>query len=399
MLEAAIERDELELAVRHLASIERASCSAGEHQAAEWIVGRLRERGLEARLEEERAHGTYWIPLGLLSALGAIAGLAALRGRRGIGLVAGAAAAAGIADEVGGGSQQFRRRLLSKRRTWNAVAETGDPGARRTVVILAHHDAARSGLVFHPGVLPLLDRHAPALLENAETSPPLLAPVFLGPAAVAAGSLLGRRGLMKLGVVFAAGSAAAFANIAASRTVPGANDNLTGVAVLLGLARSLTERPVEGLRVVLASCGSEESFQEGVTAFIARHGSALPPETTDVICVDTVGSPMLCVPEGEGMLLMRDYDPAMKDLLSECAEHEGIPLRRGLRFSLSTDTIPWMLRGHRAVMLGSINRLKVPSNYHWPSDHADNVDYERVADATRLVDSAVRRLSTLPKAS
>jgi hypothetical protein len=147
------------------------------------------------------------------------------------------------------------------------------------------------------------------------------------------------------------------------------------------------------VRVVLASCGSEESFQEGVTAFIARHGSELAPESTDVICVDTVGSPTLCVPEGEGMLLMRDYDPAMKDLLSACAEQEEIPVRRGLRFSLSTDAIPWMLRGHRAAMLGSINHLKAPSNYHWPSDHAGNVDYARVADAARLVDSAIRRLA------
>ena len=32
------------------------------------------------------------------------------------------------------------------------VAETGDPAADRTLVILAHHDAAHSGLVFHPAL-------------------------------------------------------------------------------------------------------------------------------------------------------------------------------------------------------------------------------------------------------
>jgi hypothetical protein len=373
--------------------MERASCSGGEHQAAEWILGRLRDRGLDARLEEESAHGTYWIPLGLLSAAGALAGVAALRGRRGPGVLGGAFAAAGIWSEVGGGSQWFRRHALSQRRTWNVVAEAGDPGAARTVVVLAHHDAARSGLIFHPGALKAVERHAPGLIERTDTSPPLLVPVFLGPAAVSAGALLGARRLTRAGAFVSAVSALAFAQIGSSETVPGANDNLTGVAVLVELARALAERPVENLRVILLSCGSEESFQEGVTAFIARHDADLAPETTDVICVDTVGSPELCAAEGEGMLVMRDYDSELKNLFSDCAAELGIGMRRGLRFSFSSDAIPWMRRGHRAMMLGSINHRRAPSNYHWPSDHADNVDYGRVADATRLVESAVRRLA------
>jgi hypothetical protein len=384
---------ELEGIVRHLASIERASCSAGEHQAAEWIAGRLRERGLAPRLEEETAHGTYWIPLGLVSALGSLAGFAALRGRRRAAAALGALAAAGVWTETEGGRHRFRRAFLSKRRTWNVVAETGDAGASRAVVVFAHHDAARSGLLFHPGVLETIEKRAPQLIENAETSPPLWALVFAAPVASALGALTGVRKLMALGAYGGATATAVFTEMAWRPTVPGANDNLSGVAVVVGLARAFSERPLKDLRVILVSCGSEESLQEGINGYLARHGHELPPETTDAICVDSVGSPGLCVPEGEAMLLMHDYDPGLKDLLSDCGAELGIGVRRGLRFGFSSDAIAWLRRGHRTVLLGSINHLKAPSNYHWPSDHADNVEYGTIADATRLVESAIRRLA------
>jgi len=58
-------------------------------------------------------------------------------------------AAAGIADDVASGPRVLRRRLR-RRRTWNVVAEAGDPSSERTLVVLAHHDAAPSGVIFDP---------------------------------------------------------------------------------------------------------------------------------------------------------------------------------------------------------------------------------------------------------
>ena len=131
---------ELESTVRHLASFERASASDGERRAAEWIAERFGELGAQARVEEEHAHGTYWWPLGLLTGL---AGLAGLTGRRSLAITAGAAAAAAIADDITGGRQLFRRRVLPTRSTWNVVAEAGDRDAAETVLFVAHHDAAQ----------------------------------------------------------------------------------------------------------------------------------------------------------------------------------------------------------------------------------------------------------------
>src|SRR6476659_4650276 len=151
-------RAELEGVVRHLASFERGSASEGERRAAHWIAQRLAEHGCEARVEQERAHGTYWWPMGLLCAL---AGGAALSGRRATALAAGAFACAAIADDITGGRQWFRRRLLPSRPTWNVVAEAGDRRAPRTVVVVAHHDAAHTSVLFSPAPAAFVGRRFP----------------------------------------------------------------------------------------------------------------------------------------------------------------------------------------------------------------------------------------------
>ncbi len=390
------DRPHLRQVIAHLAAIDRPSASPGEREAAEWIAAQLAEFGATVRVEEERAHGGYWLPLGVPNALAGAAGLLARRGgrhRRALATAVGALAAAAIWDDVGGGRLWFRRRFLPSRPTWNVVAETGDPRAERTLVFVAHHDAAHWGLLFHPGVLPLVDRLFPGLLARTNTSPPLMAPVAAGPLLIALGALAGLRRALAWGSAFALGSAATFAEIGAHGAVPGANDNLTGVATLIGLATELAERPVEGLRVLLVSTGSEESFMEGMQAFARRHFHQLPREQTHVVCVDTVGSPHLTLIEGEGMLRMRDYPDDFKALVADCARACGVELRRGLRFRNATDGLIALRAGYPTAAIGSVTDLKVPANYHWPTDTPENVDHGSVSDAVTLCTAIARRLA------
>jgi len=205
-----------------------------------------------------------------------------------------------------------------------------------------------------------------------------------------AGALLGLRRVQRTGASLSAGFAAAMVDIGARRVVPGANDNLTGVAVLLSLARSLRDQPAEGVRLILLSTGSEESFMEGMQAFARRHFADLPADSTRVICVDTVGSPRLLALEGEGMVWMNEYP---KDLLAEVAKGAAeldIDLVPGLRLRNATDGLIALRAGYPTVTLGSVDEFKLPSNYHWPTDTPDRVDFSTVADCARLVDRLIR---------
>ena len=381
---------DLEDAVRHLAAMDRPSASPGERAAQEWVADRLREEGCDVALETEPAHGTYWVPLGVLAA---IAGIASLKAPRPVALAAGVFAAAGIADDISGGRLWFRRRFLPMGETTNVVAQAGDPSGTRTVVVVAHTDAAHWSLIFHPGLSHAIGDRWPQLIERAHTTPPVMFPVFGGPVLVALGALTGIRALRRAGTFLSLGTAATMAEIGSRSTVPGANDNLSGVATVLGLARALRAQPVDGLRVILVSTGSEESFMEGMQGYARRHLDQMDPATTHVICIDTVGSPELMELEGEGMLKMRDYPQDFKDLVSDCAREKGIKLHRGLRFRNATDGLLALKRGFPTVMLGSLNKYKLPDNYHWPTDTADNVNYGTVHDAVTLVEAVLRRLA------
>jgi Peptidase family M28 len=382
-------------AVRELAAMDRPSASDGERRAAELIAERLAALGCRATIEREQAHGGYWWPIGLVNAFTAAAGALALRGRGSVLRRAAAAAVAGAGavalwDDLGHGRRWFRRALLPHRPTWNVVAEAGDPAGARTVVLIAHHDAAHSGLIFHP-LLPRIPLKLwPQWHAKADTSFPLLYTVWLGPVMVCAGSLLGSRRLLSAGTALAGGATAAMADIGLRPVVPGANDNLSAVGVVLAVAAALRSRPIPGVRVVLVSTGSEESFSEGMQAFGRRHFPELDPDRTEMICLECVGGPTLVVVEGEGMLRMRDYPREMRDALERAALSAGFAARRGLRTTAATDAIVALRAGYRVATLASVDETKLPMNYHWPNDVADALHWSTIEQAIATCEQFLR---------
>jgi len=158
----------------------------------------------------------------------------------------------------------------------------------------------------------------------------------------------------------------------------------------VALARSLAERPTPGVRVLLLSTGSEESFMEGMQGFIRRHRAELDPARTTVLCLECVGSPILTLVEAEGMLLMRPYSEAARERLADAATAAGVELVRGLRTVGATDALVALRRGYPAATLASIDSTKFPSNYHWPSDTPENLDWETIARAFLVADRFLR---------
>ena len=378
-----------------LCEIHRPSASEGERLAAQWLVRELAEVGVDgARVEEESgANGTYWWPLGLLAGVGVAAGLAALHGGR-IGRVfaaaAGATASALATQEMPPGDRTFRK-LLPNSTAYQVLAEIGPADAERTVVLMAHHDTAHSGAIFSPAIPELVARIDPSAFERSDTSPPLMYPVVGGPGVVAVGALLGSRLLTKLGLAISAGTVAAMADIGSRDAVPGANDNGTAVITMLALARELVADPTENVKVMLLST-SEEALCEGMGLFMERHAHELPTDSTFFLSVDTVGSPHLTVLRGEGMLAMKDYPAESLALADGLAEDLGIKLVPNLRLRNATDGVFPLNMDYQCISMASVTDMKQPSNYHWPTDLPENVDYGTVGEAISLTRAIIRRL-------
>jgi hypothetical protein len=381
---------ELRRHVTWLAEMERGTAGPGEREAGERLAATLESIGFTTHRDTERVHGTYWWPVGLATGVAALAG--ATRGRA-LAVLAGALAAVAVADDISAGPRRLRR-LLPQRETVNVWGTLGPDDAEHTVIVVAHHDAAHSGLVFDPELPRALLRRLPRRVvdEHANTTPPTMWGAVAGPALVALGALANRRAFRRAGTVLSAGYAAAMADIGLRGVVPGANDNASGVAAALSVAHWVAAERPAGLRAVILLPGAEESFMEGMVAWCDRHLHRYDRAATTVLTLDTVGSPRLVALEGEGMLTMNEYP---KDLLAElhvAADELGITLLRNLRFRNATDGLITLKRGYRTAMIGSVDEFKIPPNYHWPTDTADRVDYDTVADAARLCRRVIERL-------
>jgi Zn-dependent M28 family amino/carboxypeptidase len=230
----------------------------------------------------------------------------------------------------------------------------------------------------------------PGLHARSKQTLPILYGVWLGPVVTALGAVFGRRRLLQAGVTVSLGASAAMLDIARAEVVPGANDNLSAVGVLLAVAQSLEQNPISDVRVLLISTGSEESFSEGMQAFGRRHFSDLDPRQTEFLCLECLGGPTLIVLEAEGMLKMRHYPPAMREALAQAAARAGVPITRGIRTVAATDAIIALRAGYPTVTLASVTNAKLPLNYHWPTDQPDNLHWETIEQAIEVCGSFLR---------
>lgn len=376
-----------------LAAIERAPCSPGERHAAEWLATRLRAfPDVDVALEDEPSWGTFPPTSAGLGLLGLAGATLVLCGRRRLGAALAAASFAGIVDEAQNGPRLLRRIVRRRRSTVNVVARvdrrTPDrpDSALDTLVVLAHHDAPQTGLLFDQTLQRRLYELAPQLLERAKTSLPQWWIGLVGPLLTIVAALTHRRGPARAALVTGTLAGAIVLDVWRSDTVAGANDNLSGVAAVVALAELLRERPAPGLRVLLVSCGAEETLQDGIRAFVARHRHELDPRRTCFVNLDTVGSPHLVMLEGEGPVWMEQYSgPWLRDLIAERAQRIEVPLERGFRARASTDSVIPSRAGYPIATLVSLTDWRALANYHLPTDVPANLDYRTVADAARLV--------------
>lgn len=324
--------------VAALATMERRSASPGERASAEWLARRLHEAGArDIRLQEFRYQHSYAPAQGVHFAAG-------LLGSRAL-----AAAAAVSLDLEFSGRCQWVRELLPAGTGTNVVARVPARGERRrTLVLVAHHDAAHTGLMWDPRLVRMARGGSFATL-------PFLALLL---------AVLGRRrvarGILAVSLLLGADTARA-------PTVPGASDNATGVAAVLALVERYAREPFERTEVIALFPGCEESGMGGMAAWL--RAAALDPASTLVLGLDTLGAGEPCVVAAEGpprTVRYRDDDLALVPAEVPRARIGGW-----------TDPVLALFAGLPAISLVSM-RDGAFTNYHLPTDTPDRVDWASV---------------------
>jgi hypothetical protein len=374
--------------VEALAAMTRDSAGAGERAAAGWAAARLRAVGADAGTASYRGRRTYaWS----FAAHGA-AGLLALRlgGVRGALL---ALAALVSLERDASGRAPWRRRSAGGGGGANALARIPARGAARsTAIVVAHLDAARTGLVWSPAVV----EHGAERHLRTRKVEPVMGLQAAGLAATAAACVLPRPA--RVPVALAAGvidAAAVLLNldIARSPVVPGANDNATGVAAALDLARALAADPLEHTEVLIALVGSEETGMGGFHAVLEAERP--DPGRHVVLSLDTLGCGTPIVAAGEGAVFTHRYREADLALADAGARLAGETPPERWRIGGWTDPLLALTRGIPAISLLSMGPGYYP-HYHHPSDRPEFVDWECVGRCARIAHGTLRAIDRRP---
>jgi hypothetical protein len=359
--------------VRALAALDRRTTTAGERRSAALIAQRLRAIGASDVAVSTFRGPSSWAPAQLTYVCAGV-----LIGQL-PGYLARAASllVAGLYEAETSGRIGWAQRLAAVRHGVSVCARVPAAGAaRRTLVVVAHHDAAQTGLVWHPHAV-ALSRHRARRTGRAL---PSHAPVLAGLLAMAAPA----RWVRRAATAALALGAALMIDSMRSSTTPGANDNASGVAGALELVGKLVEAPLPDTEVVVVFPGGEEVGNAGMRAWLREAG--LDPATTLVVNLDAIGAGELAVSDREGLTTsFADDDVA---LALAAAAREGLDLRVA-GIPNSTDAVVTRHAGLRTISLLSVADGWI-HNLHRDTDTPDQVSAQTIADAVRLTERIAR---------
>jgi alpha-D-ribose 1-methylphosphonate 5-triphosphate synthase subunit PhnH len=360
--------DRIRSDVEALASMTCDSAGPGERASAAWLADRLRAAGAQTEVQPYRGAPTYAHHNALL------AGAALLASFTRAPLRAATALAALAAWELdASGRARPLRRLLPRGEGANVVARVPARGrANATLVVVSHHDAARTGVMWSPR---MTQAGAKRHLRRRRVDP-FAAPVAAALLATAAG--------FKPARALLAATLALQLDVARSPTVPGACDNATGVATALELVR---QAPLRDVDLVVVLPGGEEAGMEGFAAALRRLDP--DPSTTLVLGLDTLGAGTPIVLSGEGALLEHRYADVDLRIADEGAALAGEPPPQRWRIGGWTDPLLALHRGLPTLSLLSMGPGYFP-HYHHPSDTPDNVDWHSVERCARIAHGIAR---------
>lgn len=161
---------------------------------------------------------------------------------------------------------------------------------------------------------------------------------------------------------------------------PGADDNASGVAVLLELARALAGGPPPERSIVFAAFAAEEGGREGSRHYMANARRYPAKKAIAMVNLDTVGR----LEGGRLLVLGASSAPEWVHIIRGAGYVTGVPVEAVAAELDSSDQVSFEEAGVPAVQFFTGPNL----DYHRPTDTAEKIDIEglvRVGSVAREV--------------
>jgi hypothetical protein len=357
--------------------------SNAERRAARWLADELEQAGLQTRTDPFWCRPNWALAHAWHAGLGLAGSLTSVGSPRVGGALILVALLSLIVDDLTGLS--LGRRLTPERASQNVIASrdpyrTDDTNEQRVrLIITANYDAGRTGLIYRDWL-----RTPAARIRRATKGflPGWLAWVAITLVWLLATAVLrleGSKGtaigaIQFIPTVVLVLALALLLEQATARFGPGANDNASGAAASIALARALEAAPPRNVATELVLAGAGDAGGVGLRRYLRRRSSSLKAHNTVVIGLapSGAGDPRWWL--SDGTLVPLRYFAQLQTLLSQIAADDpelGAHPHRGRGM-----TPAFLARAARlpAIAIGAVDENGLAPRSHQKTDTPDKIE-------------------------
>lgn len=161
------------------------------------------------------------------------------------------------------------------------------------------------------------------------------------------------------------------------RFTVGANNNASGLSVILQLSEEFKENPLEHYDLVFLATGAKEAGFAGSQAFVDLHYRELSDAL--VITVEGVGAGRLCYIDTAGLIPPNLSSSVLLDICNEVAKrHTELYISPGIFKHSFTECYPYRKRGLKGITIMGLSDSGAPQHYRWHEDRIDFVNSENL---------------------
>jgi len=383
----------------------RGPTKPGEKQAAEYLASRMKEIGLETTVEPYKISPHYYWVYFTHTLLAILAGVATIWTRPAwIPWLMAAVLAFITVSFWGDLTTKFHliRNIIPRYPSQNVVGVIPNEKAKRRIIVSAHIDAAKVGsLVFNPD---LDEKVAKFYKEKFDSTPNVMMPILLSmvgllvvavvraivPSGVAMWTVTWIvQGICTAGLLVALVS---FFDIGIGVYVPGACDNLSGIAGCMSICERVLAEPLANSELEFVGFGCEESIMMGAVQYMKKHARELDKENTYFINLESIGYGTVRYGTSEGFVRVRPYSSELVGIARGLKESGGFDEIGTYEVRLGTDAMVPLVRGFKAITIFGFNENNFVPNYHTPQDTPENMDIRVTERARDLAMAMIREL-------
>jgi len=266
-------------------------------------------------------------------------------------------------------------KIFARRKSQNVLGKV--PASKypvKKVVFTSHYDSSRSGLSFNPEVVKnfrtafLVTYYSMAIMCILYGSAVIFT-ILNFPIVSILAWLLSLPPALVLLVSFIVILYQEFFG----EDTPGANDNASGVSVLMELSKEIKDNPPDFVETWFLFTGAKEAGTLGIVNFLEQYKP--DPQNTFIINLDSIGIGNVKYILEEGMLKKySSNDKLVKWATLAIQEKPSLKVKGDYYFDFTTDATAALARNYKAISIMAMDEEGFIPNWHWPTDTINRIE-------------------------